>query len=443
MVAKRNLEAMRILLTGATGMIGGALARALLREGHELICAVRDPARLALQGAGCRALQADLAQVPSSDWWRPHLQGVDAVVNAVGILRESPGQGFQALHSDAPAALFRACAEAGVRCVVQVSALGADEAATSRYHLSKKAADDTLRALPLQGAVVQPSLVFSPQGESTRLFFSLASLPVLAMPQRGRMEVQPVHLDDVVDAVVALLRAPPPRIETLVLAGDRPLPLAGYLGQLRRQLGWGRGPWMLPLPTGLFMAAARVAGRVPGSPLDGETAGMLLRGNASSAPDTARLLGRPARPTSGFIAPGEAAAMRRDTALALALPALRLALAALWIWTAIVSLGLYPVQDSLALLARVGLHGAAATAALYGAAVLDLALGVLTLAAPRGWRRAVWAAQMLLIAGYTGLITLFLPEYWLHPYGPLSKNLPILAAIALLWWLEPAREAPR
>jgi hypothetical protein len=35
------------------------------------------------------------------------------------------------------------------------------------------------------------------------------------------------------------------------------------------------------------------------------------------------------------------------------------------------------------------------------------------------------------------LVTFFLPEYWLHPYGPISKNVPIVALIALLWALEP------
>jgi hypothetical protein len=52
----------------------------------------------------------------------------------------------------------------------------------------------------------------------------------------------------------------------------------------------------------------------------------------------------------------------------------------------------------------------------------------------------LWPAQLLLIAGYTLLITVFLPEYWLHPYGPISKNLPLMAAIALLWAAEPARQ---
>jgi hypothetical protein len=49
----------------------------------------------------------------------------------------------------------------------------------------------------------------------------------------------------------------------------------------------------------------------------------------------------------------------------------------------------------------------------------------------------MWVVQLVLVAGYTLLITLFLPEYWLHPYGPVAKNLPLLALIGLLWALEP------
>ena len=77
-----------------------------------------------------------------------------------------------------------------------------------------------------------------------------------------------------------------------------------------------------------------------------------------------------------------------------------------------------------------GLAGAAATVALYGAAVLDLVLGVATLTMRR--RRRLWQAQMLVIVGYTLIITIFLLEFWLHPYGPVLKNLPLLAAISML-----------
>lgn len=423
---------MRILLTGATGFIGRAVAQALRARGHTVVRALRHP-----QPGAQDALQADFAAVPRRDWWAARLGGIDAVVNAVGILREQGGQSFRALHTEAPAELFQACAMAGVGTVVQVSALGADASARSAYHLSKKAADDVLRALPLRGAIVQPSLVYGPGGTSAALFNKLAVTPVLPFPDGGRMTVQPVHLDDVVAGIVRLAEAPPLRVETLAFAGPQPLSLRDYLGDLREAMGERRRQFVVPMPAALFRLGASIAGRVPGSMLDRDTADMLLAGNATQQNALPALLGRAPVAPGDFIAPATKEATRREAVLDLWLPVLRIALALMWIWTAIVSFGLYPVEDSYALLARVGLHGALASVALYGAAMLDLLLGVLTLAVPARWRRTVWLAQLALIGGYTVLVTFFLPEYWLHPYGPVSKNLPILAAIALLWGLEP------
>ena len=425
---------MRVLLTGASGFIGRAVAQALRERGHAVVRVLRHP-----PAGSADVVQADFSGIPRRGWWAGQLAGIDAVVNAVGILREQHGQTFRALHTEAPVELFQACASAGVRTVIQVSALGADARARSAYHLSKRAADDVLRALPLAGAIVQPSLVYGPGGTSAALFDKLALAPVLPFPQGGRMLVQPVHLDDVVQGIVRLVEAPPLSVATLAFAGPQPLPLREYLADLRGALGEPRGQWVVALPASLFRGAAALAGHLPGSLLDAETADMLLAGNATQSNALPELLGRAPRAPRDFVAPAQRELQRRAAAVDLWHPVLRAALAFLWIWTALVSLVLYPAQDSYALLARVGLHGALATLALYGAALLDLLLGVLTLAAPTRWRRPVWLAQFALVAGYTALITFFLPEYWLHPYGPVSKNLPLLALIALLWSLEPPR----
>jgi uncharacterized protein YbjT (DUF2867 family) len=288
-----------VLVTGASGFIGSRLVTALAGEGHDVVCASRHPA--AGLPARCEPLAVDFAAVPDVHWWMAQLTGVDAVVNAVGILREQRSQTFEALHTRAPIELFRACVQAQVPFVVQISALGADAQARSRYHLTKKAADDVLRELPQRAAIAQPSLVYGRGGANASMFNGMAVLPILALPRGGDMQVQPVHVDDVVAGVLALLRAPPQQQRTIAFVGPRPLSLRAFLAELRSQLGLRSRLRVLPIPESLFRAVAAVAGRVPGSVLDSETAGMLLRGNVAPDTDFTALLGRTPRDVSTFI----------------------------------------------------------------------------------------------------------------------------------------------
>lgn len=431
-------RALRILVTGASGLIGGALARALVQQGHTVVAVVRRPPAQA-RARGMVVLQADLAEVPSAHWWAERLRGVDLVVNAAGIFRAHGRQRMETLHTQAPRALFEGAALAGVPRAVQISALGSDAQAASAYHRSKHAADQALRALPLTALIVQPSLVYAPAGASTRLFQALAALPLLALPATPA-RVQPLHLDDLVLAVLRWIGDAAAPGMTLAALGAQPLGLAAYLATLRRALGWQRPARVLHVPPRLAVAAAALLGHLPGSTVDAEAVRMLLRGNTGDAAAITGLLGRAPRAPAAFVAPTERSVLRQAAALQALLPLGRASVAAVWLWTAAVSLGLYPVAGSLALLADFGLHGAPARAALYAGALLDLVLGLATLLAPRRHMGRVWCAQLLVIAGYTALITLRMPHWWLHPYGPLSKNLPLLVLIGVLWATQ--RERP-
>ncbi|MDB5727825.1 MAG: dehydrogenase [Noviherbaspirillum sp.] len=422
---------MVVLLTGATGFIGRKLADALVAHGHEVVCAVRNPARTA--GTRLRQVAADFTRDFDPADWLPRLSGVDAVVNAVGIIHERNAQTFDAIHVRAPRALFAACAQAGISTVVQISALGADAQAASSYHLSKKEADDFLATLPLRSAIVQPSLVFGRGGASARLFTALASLPLIALPGGGGQMIQPVHVDDLVDAVLALLAGPPAAGTRVPVVGPRPMTLRAFLADLRHAMGLGRARFIaVPMP--LVRLAAKAGRLVPGSLLDAETLQMLERGNTGNPQQISALLGHEPRAVEQFIAPPEARSARLEAKLNWLLPLLRTSIALVWIITGIVSLGLYPVQDSYALLARVGITGMLAPVMLYGAALMDLAFGIATLVMTR--RRWLWLAQLAAIVFYTAIISWKLPEFWLHPYGPLLKNLPMIAAIWLLLEME-------
>jgi hypothetical protein len=68
-----------------------------------------------------------------------------------------------------------------------------------------------------------------------------------------------------------------------------------------------------------------------------------------------------------------------------------------------------------------------------GSAGLDALLGVLTLAAPG---RRLWQVQIGLIAVYSAIVAICLPEFLIHPFGPLLKNAGLLGALAALLFLE-------
>lgn len=428
---------MKILITGATGFLGGHIADRLAADGHRLTCAVRNPDSARQRRPAFDYAAIDFNRATEPERWLPLVAGVDVVINAVGILREAPRQSFDVLHTRAPSALFSACATAGVRHVIQISALGADEDAQSRYHLSKRAADDHLRSLPVRSTIVQPSLVFGIDGASARMFGTMATLPLIPLPGRGDQCVQPVHVDDVTDAIARLVAAPDAQFESgtrVAVVGPSALTFRAFLASLRPALGIRREPRFLPFPDSLTTLGAKLAGHLPGAFLDTETLQMLRRGNTADPRPMREVLGREPRPVADFVAPALAEPLRLRAQLGWLLPVLRLSIAFVWILTAIVSLGLYPVDASYALLAQAGVPAAVRPVALYGAALLDLALGALTLFS---YRRAwVWQAQVALIVGYMLIITLKLPEFWLHPYGPISKNLPMLAAIWLLYELE-------
>jgi len=217
------------------------------------------------------------------------------------------------------------------------------------------------------------------------------------------------------------------------IAGRDVVSYDGMLAAYRSAMDIPPAP-MLHIPAAV-MACAAWAGQFCGTLLTPETWRMLLSGSALPESCTASvaavrtLLGHAPRGIADFIAPAERELFRLRALAGWRSALLRWTLAAVWLATAIVSAFIYPRADSLALLARVGLEGVPAFAALYGAAALDTLLGIACIVRPR---RMLWLAEGVLILGYSAVIAACLPEYLWHPFGPLLKNLPILAILFIL-----------
>lgn len=203
----------RILVTGGSGFLGSHLVNRLVAEGHAVTVPTRrrDHAKHLIVLPSIDVLQADI----HDDATLARLvAGSDAVVNLVGVLHSPSGApygpAFARAHVELPRRLIEACAKAGVRRLVHVSAIGADSGAPSEYLRSKADGEAALLAARdrIDATVFRPSVMFGPGDRFMNLFASLQRwTPVLflACPEA---RFQPVYVGDVVECMARALGDP-------------------------------------------------------------------------------------------------------------------------------------------------------------------------------------------------------------------------------------------
>lgn len=286
---------MKILICGASGFIGRHLLQSLQQAGHHCIKGRRT-------APDADSVAIDYCRDTQPEDWLPRLQGIDVVINAIGVLRDTRRQPMDCLHACAPAALFAACAQAGVQRVVQVSALGVGSEVDTAYFRTKQVAEQALAAQDstYRWLVLRPSVVYGEDGASAKLFRSLARLPIHGLPMGGRQLMQPVHIDDLCAAVLNWLADPDAASVTVTAAGADVVTMAEMLASYRRQFGY-RPAWQFGVPGLLVRLGARCGDLVPVSPLCTETLRMLEAGSTGDTSAFAALLGRPPRSVHDFI----------------------------------------------------------------------------------------------------------------------------------------------
>jgi len=247
---------MRVLVTGAYGLIGSACLARLHRDGHDLTATGRSIASAARRLPFARWRPADFDRLADAASWRPLLAGIEAVVNCVGVLQDG-GRDDLARVRRATCALFDACAALGVGRLVHVSALGADLEGPTAFARTRAQAEAHLQALDLDWLILRPALVMAPAvyGGSAMLR-ALAAFPAVTPVIEGDARVQIVGIDDLAETVARALRPDAPARVVWTLAHPRTWRLADIVVALRQWMGFApRRVVALPRPAAAVVAA--------------------------------------------------------------------------------------------------------------------------------------------------------------------------------------------
>ncbi len=417
---------MKVLVTGATGLIGTAVVARMISKGHTIKGIARNTRRHVRRLPQVQWISLDMARTISPKAWMPLLAGIDAVVNCAGVLQDGPEDSVQGVHAQGAAALFQACENAGIRRVVQLSAIGLDRETPTSFSRTKLQGDAALMARNLDWVILRPSVVVGrPAYGGSALFRGLAALPMLpVMPDTGPLQI--VQLDEVVETVLFFLRAEAPTRVTLELAGPERLSFVEVVQHYRRWLGWDEARlWRVPnWMAGWSYRLGDFAGLLGWRPPIRSTAGReISRGAIGEPGEWMRLTGIKARSLSEALAAEPASVQERWFAgVYLLKPLLLTVLSLFWVGTGILSLwpgypaGVALIEDSGA--------GTFARPMVAVGAIADILIGIAIAVRRTSWLglyAALAVSIFYLVAG-----TILLPRLWTDPLGPLMKIWPIL-----------------
>ena len=281
----------KVLVLGGTGFIGSRLVAQLAGQGRSIVL----PTRRAINGRhlvmlpGVEVVEADihdearLAQL---------VRGVDAVINLVGVLHSSRGKSgtaygpaFERAHVELPRKVAAACAQAGVRRSLHMSALGASSSGPSMYLRSKAAGEAAALSQPSVAVTIfRPSVVFGEGDSFLNLFATLQKyLPVVALGGADA-RFQPVYVEDVVRAFVDALENQSAIGRIIELVGPRVYTLRELVRLAGRYSGHPRP--VFGLPSGLARMQAWFLEHAPGGPLMSRDNLDSMRTDNVASPDT-------------------------------------------------------------------------------------------------------------------------------------------------------------
>lgn len=281
MQAWRVMNNSLVAVFGGSGFLGRYAVSALAKAGYRIRVGIRHPnlGNFLLPMGQVGQIQLVKANILNPEHVAATISGAEAVINLVGILRQSGRQRFGRLHRDVPGEIAKAALEAGASTFVHVSSLGVSPNSPSIYARTKAEGEMRVRDAFPAATILRPSLLFGPEDNFFNQFADMARFsPFLPLIGGGKTKFQPVYVGDVAAAIAKAVMDPSStRGRTYELGGPTVYTFKELMEIILRETCRKRA--LLPIPFALASIGAAVANLSPWPPITPDQVRLLKTDN--------------------------------------------------------------------------------------------------------------------------------------------------------------------
>jgi len=407
---------MTILILGVSGFIGRYLYDDLTQQGHHVIGSSRAKvSRINWQHFDFKQNEAI---------WRTQLLGIDLVINATGIFQQSRSQLFSHVHDLGPKKLFTLCQTLDIK-LIQISAIGAEqEKPVTEFLASKRRADHVILSGKQANIVLYPGIVLGEQGKSTQQLSLLARLFCTPMALEKSTILPMISIEQLSEHIQFLIKNWPSSSYAKVMVAQ-PETIELLLGNLRRWMGLKHG-YFIWLPKQFLSFLFALFPRISIGVFNKQSINMLSAYSSTSyQPVTTETA------SHSLLKDSASTEFNKKTQLNMLFYFNLMTLSIIWIMSGLSSL--ISIDTSRDLISSLHMDIKWGELFIFTAAIGDIILGVL-LFFPK-FRAWVIKLQIAVIITYSLIISLFIPEFWLHPFAPIIKNMAMIV-LALYLFIE-------
>lgn len=380
---------MKIFILGATGFIGNAVFHALVSE-HDVTIGSRTP----IDGYD-KWRHVDFSRENN---WEEIVGDVDILINAIGVIEGD----YEQIQTKSPLNIFDVCIKNGIK-IINISAVGAEKKDPLIPFLkTKKIADNFLLSYKFS-RIIYPGIVLGKNSQSTRFFAEIAQFPIIPLLDcKAPPTIHISQLTALIKNVVQKFDSYPSQI----FAISNPESLERILTTIR-----GKKAVFLKVPFSFFKILFWV---FPKASIGIFNKNMMQMLSFISAEDYTPICEEASLKINSYD-------LRKSNYLPMIFALWSISF--IWIWSGISSLMSWDL--SYGFMQEIGANNRYSTLFIFLGSIADIILGFAVFW--KGKRKEVLVVQLFFILIYTAILSILAPHYWLHPFGLLSKNIPLIA----------------